>query len=429
LSAHHDTSSPAAAPERRVGYVELLRRNPTFRNLWLAEVVSLLGDWFTSITLFAMLLEFTGKGEAVGLALVARFLPTLVFGPMAGVAADRYSRRTILITCDLARCLIVLGFLLVRGPGDVWLAYALSFLQLTVSTFFEVAESAAVGSAVTREEIITANAIQGITWSAMLAFGALLGGAVASLVGRTAAFCIDSATFLLSAVFVAKAALPHARRVREEVASWAGTLGLRAAAEGVQYVLRTAGVRSVILIKAGWGVAGGGALMLYSVFGERVFPLGDNAATGIGAIYASRGVGALLGPLVARLAGDDREASLWRAISLSFFGMVVAYLGFAYAPVLGLAALFLCLAHMGVSTCWVFSTALLNLRVPDELKGRAFAADNALCTVAMVVSILATSYGLDHLGISPRTLMAGLAVLLIVPAVGFRVMSAADRLR
>ncbi len=409
--------------------MELLRRNRAFRNIWLAEVVSLLGDWFSTITLFAMLLEFTGKGEAVGFALVARFLPTLVFGPLAGVVADRYSRKTVLITCDVLRCLVVLGFVLVRDAGDVWLAYALTFVQLSLSTFFEVAESAAVGNVVTREEIVTANAIQGVTWSAMLAFGALLGGAVASLVGRTWAFCIDSVSFLVSAAFVARAAIPYTRQVREGVRTWAGTLGLRDAADGVRYVLRTEGVRGVILVKAGWGLAGGGALMLYSVFGERVFPLGAHAAISIGAIYAARGVGALVGPLLARAVGDDREPSLWRAITLSFFGMVLAYLGFALAPALPLAAFSLCLAHMGVSTSWVFSTALLNLKVPDELKGRAFAADNALYTLTIIVSIFATSYGLDHLGLSPRVLMAGLALLLILPAVGFQMMRSAERSR
>jgi len=414
---------------RRVGYVELLRRNAPFRNLWLAEVVSLTGDWFTTIALFAMLLEFTGKGESVGLALIARFLPSLLFGPPAGVVADRYSRKAILIACDLSRVGVVLGFLLVREKADVPLAYALTFAQLTLSTFFEMAEQAAVGRVVRRDEIVTANAIQAITWSAMLALGALLGGVVTSLVGRKAAFCIDSASYLLSAAFVSRAAIPHLRRAAQTAPSWAAALGLYEAAEGLRYILRDLRVRSIVLIKAGWGLAGGGALMLYSVFGERVFPFGRDAATGIGVLYASRGIGALLGPLLARLVSDDREASLQRAIPLCFYGMVAGYLGFAYAPSLPFAAIALCCAHMGVSTCWVFSTALLNLRVPDALKGRTFAAEGALSVATMIPSILLTSLGLDHLGLSPRLLMGVLAGVLLLPALWFRSLSRADPAR
>lgn len=404
---------------RRIGYAELLRRNRPFRNIWLAEVVSLAGDWFTIIALTAMLLEFTGKGEAVGLALIARFMPAILFGPTAGVVADRYSRKVILVACDLSRLLVVLGFLLVRDARDVWLAYALSFAQMAISTFFDAAEQAAVGSVVSREEIVTANALQAITWSSMLSVGALLGGAVTSLVGRQTAFCIDSASYLVSAAFVSRAAIPYVARARR-AGSWMAALGLHEALDGLRYVAREPGVRGVLLVKAGWGIAGGGALMLYSVFGERVFPLGHAAATGIGVLYAARGLGALLGPLVARMAGDDREDTLVRALSLCFGAMVVAYLTFAYAPVLPLAALGLCCAHMGVSTAWTFSTALLNLRVPDAFRGRTFAADTALCTAAMIVSILFTSYGLDHLGISPRHLMAVLALVLLIPAAGFR---------
>src|SRR6185436_13194813 len=115
------------------------------------------------------------------------------------------------------------------------------------------------------------------------------------------------------------------------------------------------------LAKSGWSIAGGGALMLYSVFGQRVFPVGKDAAVGIGLLYGSRGVGALLGPYFARRFGGDGERWLQRAIGLSFTTMAVAYLGFAWSPVLALAALFLLVVHMGVSTIWTFSNALINL--------------------------------------------------------------------
>src|SRR6266852_9097060 len=86
-------------PERAptVGYVELLRGNRGFRLLWLGQVVSQMGDWFDTIAVYTIVLNLTGSGRAVGLVLVARFLPTVVMGPLSGVVADRFSRRSIMI--------------------------------------------------------------------------------------------------------------------------------------------------------------------------------------------------------------------------------------------------------------------------------------------------------------------------------------------
>src|ERR671916_986900 len=103
--------------ERRsasVGYLELLRRNRDFRQLWLGQVVSQLGDWFNTIAVYTLVLDLTGSRRAVGLVLVARFLPSIFLGPLAGVVADRASRRTIMVVSDVLRALVVLGFLFIR---------------------------------------------------------------------------------------------------------------------------------------------------------------------------------------------------------------------------------------------------------------------------------------------------------------------------
>ena len=122
------------------GYLELLARRPGYRALWLGALVSLAGDWFTLIALYALLQQYTGSGESVGLMLLTRSLPLTLFAPVAGVVADRLSRRSILVTCDLLRAVVVLGFLLVRSAEQVWLLYTLCFLQMAIAAFFEPAE-------------------------------------------------------------------------------------------------------------------------------------------------------------------------------------------------------------------------------------------------------------------------------------------------
>src|SRR4029453_15594641 len=84
-----------------VGYIDLLRRNRSFRQLWLGQVVSQMGDWFDTIALYTIILNLTGSGRDVGLLLVARFVPSFFFGPLSGVVADRFSGRTIMIVSDV----------------------------------------------------------------------------------------------------------------------------------------------------------------------------------------------------------------------------------------------------------------------------------------------------------------------------------------
>ena len=161
---------------RPIGYLELLRENRNFRQLWLGQVVSQLGDWFDTIALYTIVLRLTGSGRAVGLVLVARFVPTFIIGPLSGVVADRFSRRAVMILSDLLRACVVLGFLLVRTPEQLWLVYVLTVLQLTFSAFFEPAKSAVIPSIVNARELVPANTISSATWSAMLTIGAAIGG-------------------------------------------------------------------------------------------------------------------------------------------------------------------------------------------------------------------------------------------------------------
>ena len=142
------------------GYFELLRENPNFRRLWLGQVVSQLGDWFNTIALYVIALKLTGSGQAVSLILVTRFLSTVFSSPLAGVIADRFDRKKVMIAADLGRAVVVLGFLFIRRPEDAWLIYFLTVLQLVLSTFFEPARAASIPSVVEPKDLLTASSVR-----------------------------------------------------------------------------------------------------------------------------------------------------------------------------------------------------------------------------------------------------------------------------
>ena len=404
---------------RPEGYVGLLRANRDFRLLWLGQVVSQLGDWFDTIALFTLVLRLTGSARAVGLVLVARFLPSVVLGPLSGVLADRFNRRHIMIASDAARALVVLGFLFVRRPEHVWLVYVLTVLQLAFSAFFEPARSAALPSVVHERDLVTANSVSSVTWSAMLTLGAAVGGPVTDWFGTDAAFVIDSLTYLVSAVLVWRMRLPKREPRPKTRLTLAKALGVTDTLEGLRYVRQRPRVLAVLLVKPAWGL-GGGILTLLPVFSNQVFRLSlhaaaGGAALGLSALYAARGVGTALGPVLTRRFYSETRAQMQRAIGVSFLVAGAFYCAFGAARSFPLALFWLMVAHAGGSVLWVFSTVLLQSSVEDEFRGRVFAAELMLLTLALAASNYATGEALDRFEISPRAVTVAIGLLFLLP--------------
>jgi MFS family permease len=185
-------------------YLTLLRQNRNYRFLWLGSVVSQFGDWFNLIASASLIASLTTSGAALSFLFLARFLPLFLFSPFAGVLADRYDRRLVMIASDLLRALTVLGLLLVREADDVWLLYVLTITQFALSSLFVPARTAVLANVVKKHELVAANALDSLTWSTMLAFGAFAGGVVAARFGVAEAFVMDALTFVLSAVLVSR---------------------------------------------------------------------------------------------------------------------------------------------------------------------------------------------------------------------------------
>ena len=396
------------------GYVELLRGNRNFRQLWLGQVVSQMGDWFDTIALYTIILNLTGSGRHIGLLMVARFVPSFVFGSLSGVVADRFNRRTIMIVSDLLRAVVVLGFLLVRRADQLWIIYFLTVLQLAFSTFFEPAKTAVIPSIVSDRELVAANAISSVTWSAMLTLGAAIGGVVTGLFGTDVSFILDALSFLLSAALIASVRIPKRPPREKQKLTVNRALGITETIEGVRYVKKRPRVLALLLVKPAWGM-GGGILTLLAVFGEKIFPVGHSAATGIGVLFAARGIGTAVGPIVARRIAGEGKKRMQFSIGIAFLIGGVFYMAFGASTSFVVALIVLGIAHTGGSILWVFSTVLLQRGVEDNFRGRVFAAELALLTLTMAVSNYGTGALLDPIGLSPRVVSIGIGAFFLLP--------------
>jgi hypothetical protein len=250
----------------------------------------------------------------------------------------------------------------------------------------------------------------------MLTLGAAVGGVVTGWFGTDAAFVLDSLTYLASAALVASVRFPL-RAAREKSRLTIGrALGLTDTIEGVRYVMKRPRVFALLMVKPAWGV-GGGILALLAVFGEKIFPIGGQAATGIGVLYAARGIGTAIGPLAARRFAGEARRSMQTAIGVAFVIGGIFYIAFGRATNFVIAIIVLLIAHMGGSILWVFSTVLLQRVVEDRFRGRVFAAELALLTLAMAASNYATGELLDRFQFSPRAVTVGIGLFFLIPGV------------
>jgi MFS family permease len=398
--------------------VQLLRDCPGYRLLFASRSVSLLGDWFSMIAIVALLRELVGSdATALSGVLILRLLPIFLAGPVAGVVADRFSRRAVMIASDLLRLALVLGLFAAPWiPEPVPFIGALVFLQVTASAFFEPARSATLPRLVPDRYLATANALGAIVWSVAFALGAALGGIVTDLLGWRAALGVDAATYAVSAYLVSRIRLPRLPPRESGPLDWQSLTGLRDFRSGLRFIVRRRDVATVIFLKTGWGIAGAITLFL-TLFGERHYALAGRPDLGVALLYMARAVGTAIGPMLARHFVTDEGP---RAMRLLLGGAMLWPLGwyllFSWVRDPVSATLCVVLAHFGGSVLWVYSTVLLQRMVPDEFLGRVMSTDLGLTTLTISASIW--FYGLlaDAPGADLRQLVRVMALSLLLPA-------------
>ena len=397
-----------------IGYVSLVRQNRQFRLLWSGQIVSLLGDWFDLIASASLIAMLTKSGAAVGGLFVVRMLAPFIVSPLAGVAADRYNRKRLLIVADLTRGLMVLGFLLVRNPRDVWLVYALTALQMGMSGFFFPTRNAILPDITTPAELGAANALSASTWSVMLAFGAALGGLASGTFGVYPSFVLDSLSFFASALLISRIVYtPPATSHSDDRTIRAA---LRQYGDGLRYLRDHRDVFFIALNKSANSLFVAGAFQVFQVtISERVFVIGENGGISLGLMYAAVGIGTGVGPLVIRHYIGDRDRPMRLAL---ISGYLVSAAGLALVSTLTNFPVVLVgsvLRGVGAGIIWVFSTQLLLQITPNRVRGRVFSTEFAMFTLMGAIASGAAGGLLDS-GIKVGTLLAWQATLPLIPA-------------
>jgi MFS family permease len=385
---------------RKGAVLHLLRSNPQYRLLFMAMVVSFAGDWFLFVALAGLLYDLTGSAAYVTGLYAALTVPFALFTFVGGPLADRMNRQFLMVTADILRGVLALGFFLVHRPSQVWVVFVLTAAISALQGVFDPAALAAVPNLVERDDLAAANVLSAATWGTMLTVGSALGGLVVALFGRSAGYVGDSVSFFVSAALVIRIR----RRFSEDRAGEEHPGLVEATRETFRYARQDHRVLALLAVKGGFGL-GAGAIALLPVLAFTVYHAGD-AGTGI--LYGFRGAGIVLGPFLIRpFVRDDDLRSVFWAISGAFAIFALSYAVVPFMGLIWLAGMLVFVGHLGGGVQWTLSSYALQVIVPDHIRGRIFGFDEAMISTTIAASATISGWLADIFDV--RHVMLGLA--------------------
>jgi MFS family permease len=394
-------------------YLQLLRRNRSFRRLWWGQVISELGNWFNFIAALGLVRVVSHAApEATTIVLLSRLIPFTLFSPLAGAFVDRWSRRQVMIATDILRVFVALGFLFVRGPQDLWLAYLCTGLLSFFGVFFEAAKNAAVPNITGERDLLAGNALMFSSRFLLMSLGAALGGWTSARMGYQAAFLINALSFVVSAYSVWLVPEEETRQAATADAALESERSRRSywtdIREGWSYIVNHRAVATILLTNIFWATGGGLMNLIADRLGAIVFSsqsgMSPDAAVAI--LYFASGMGLFIGMMIARRVGGyfefkDRTVG-YIGWSLLIQGLVFAAAGLM--PSIWLAGLMILVSRVLLGAEFAVQETLLMKLVPDNLRGRVSTTDRA--TELLIWSFSTAIGGWSLYFISPRALTA-----------------------
>ncbi len=389
-------------------FVDLLRNNRNYRYTWIGQVVSEIGDHFNNIAVFSLALETTHSGLVVSGVMLARAIPAVLAGPLAGVLLDRMDRRRVMIASDLVRAVVALGFILTLGHHTS-LLYMLSGLLMFASPFFTSGRASILPTITTAEELHTANSLTQTTQWMTLTVGTFLAAASVTSFGYTWAFIGNAASFAISAgcIYLLRPVTGSFQVERKSLTENDVVKPWQDYMEGLRYMRANPLIFGIAMIGVGWATGGGAAQILFSVFGELVFKRGP---AGIGIIWGCAGIGLVCGGVLAHRMGPQLSFSAYkRTIVVCYVVHGAAYVLFSQMPSFYGALFFIALSRAAVAVSSVLNFNQLLKHVPNQFRGRVFSTMESLVWSVMMLSMMGAGVASQYY--SPRTIGAIAGIL------------------
>lgn len=333
---------------------------PNYRRYWISMVARVFGLQFRFIgTAWLVFVELDRSPIWLGVVGLASALPTIVLSVPAGIVADRFDTRRILVLSQTATALLtfVMATLVVAGQIDIWLVIAWNIAVGALAALANPAQAAILPRLIDMSVMASAVAFTSSVWNTMRIVGPAGAGVMIALVGTGQAFFITAGGFAVSAFLLATLSLtPHQR---DADADDGGMF------EGVRYIFSNRIFLATIGLSFFTSVFGSSYQTLLAVFADDILAVGSS---GFGLLEAAAGVGGFLGTLAIIKVGAGRHAGVIMLGAAAFFGIFIA--GFAGSRSFQLSMVLLFAAGFTSSMYLNIGMTTLQLLVPNALRGR-----------------------------------------------------------
>jgi MFS family permease len=382
-------------------------RHRNFRLFFYGQLISLIGTWMTTTAQGWLVYQLTGSKALLGVVAACASAPMLVFSTWGGWAADRYSKRSVLVVTQISSMLQSLAMAILVWSGHVqpWQIIFIAIIGGVTMAFDMPARQSFVIEMTSRDDLMNAISLNSSVFNAARVIGPSIAGVLMAKVGIAMCFFIDAVSYIAVIAGLLMMCLPKHTAAPSE----SGPIGQ--ALEGFRYVWNHPRPLTILALFAVVGIFGWSYSVLMPAFAQDVLHLGEQ---GYGLLMAASGVGALVAALTVATAGQSFRPRVLALGGVWIFSAGLAL--FAFNRNLYLALLLLAISGFGIVLYFSTSNTVLQTSVPDEMRGRLMGIWTLVFGGMMPLGSLQAGFVADFVG-TPATIAIG-ALICALAAIG-----------
>jgi MFS family permease len=406
----------AAAGRPRWRAVGRALRHRNFQLFFGGQLISLVGTWMQTVAQSWLVYRLTGSGLKLGAVGFASQIPVFLFAPLGGITADRYDRRRVVMGTQVASMLLafVLAGLTLSGRVQVWHVFVLAALLGVVNAFDIPARQSFLVDMVGKEDLMNAIALNSSMFNGARVIGPAIAGVLVAKLGEGWCFFANGASYIAVIIGLLLMKVNAAGRVSPQTSPWEHII------EGFRFVSRTAPIRALLELLGVVSMTGMPYVVLMPIFAVRILHSGgqelasllgshDLGAVRLGILMGSTGVGALLGALTLAMRSGVKGLGRWVTVCCAGFGLSLVL--FALSRFFWVSVVLLMPVGYFMMLQMACSNTLIQVMVPDELRGRVMAVYSMMFMGLAPIGALLGGALADRLGAPVTVAMGGLAAV------------------
>ena len=391
-------------------------RHRNFQLFFSGQLISLVGTWMQSVAQSWLVYKLTGSGLLLGAVGFASQIPVFLVAPIGGITADRANRKHVVIATQTASMLLafVLAGLTLSGKIQVWHIFVLASLLGVVNAFDIPGRQSFLVDMVGKEDLMNAIALNSSMFNGARVIGPAVAGILVAKLGEGWCFFVNAVSYI--AVIIGLLMMD----VHAPAKASKHTPALEHIIEGFQFVSRTAPIRALLLLLGLVSITGMPYVVLMPIFADRILRSGgqglasllgstDLGAMRLGILMGATGVGAMLGALTLAMRSGVKGLGRWITVCCAGFGLSLTL--FAFSKSFWLSVVLLLPAGYFIMLQMACSNTLIQVMVPDALRGRAMAVYSMMFMGMAPIGALLGGALADRLGAPTTVAIGGLASL------------------